>query len=87
MIAEICALPRDDREAVQRAVSASLAQSDRPAITDEEIADEAYQRQLLAAGLISKIRLRRRDQQAFDQFTPVEIIGKPLSETIIEERR
>lgn len=86
LIAEVCGLPRAEREAVLRAISASLAQSDRPAITDEEIADEAYQRQLLAAGLISEIRLRCRDPKAFE-FAPVEISGEPLSQTIIEDRR
>ena len=49
--------------------------------------DTAYQAQLLAAGLISEIRPRRRDQQAFERFAPLSVTGEPFSQTIIEERR
>lgn len=40
---------------------------------------------LLAKGLISEIpkRVRDRDEEV---YSPVEVIGKPLSETILEER-
>lgn len=87
LIEEIRALPREDREALLAAVTDdSSPELNRP-LTEDEAADEAYQKQLLAAGLIREIRLRRRDQRAFEQFTPVEIGGAPLSQTIIEERR
>ena len=86
LIAEMRALPFEDREAIIKSVSESpLAQTDSSART-EQAADEAYQKGLLAAGLISEVRLRRRDQQAFE-FAPVDIQGEPLSQTIVEERR
>lgn len=86
LIGEIRALPREDREALLAALSgASLSEPEEP-LSEEEAADEAYQKQLLAAGLIREVRLRRRDQRAFE-FTPIEISGEPLSQTIIEERR
>lgn len=87
IVEEIRALRPEDREALLAAVSSGASSERDQRLSEEEAADEAYQKHLLAAGLISEIRLRRRDQQAFEQFTPVEIIGAPLSQTIIEERR
>ncbi|RIK74839.1 MAG: hypothetical protein DCC68_22290 [Planctomycetota bacterium] len=49
-------------------------------------AETAYKRRLLAAGVISKINDPRRASFARDDFKPFKIEGKPLSETIIEER-
>ena len=40
---------------------------------------------LLAKGLISEIPKRIRDQEE-ETYLPVKLIGKPLSETILEER-
>lgn len=68
------------------AVSEDLSFHHNRPLTEDEAADLAYQKHLLAAGLISEIRLRSRDPRAFE-FTPVETIGEPLSQTIIDERR
>ena len=40
---------------------------------------------LLAKGLISEIPKRVKDKEE-ETYSPVEVIGKPLSETILEER-
>ncbi len=40
---------------------------------------------LLAKGLISEIPKRSKDKEE-ETYSPVEVIGKPLSETILEER-
>ena len=50
--------------------------------------DIAYQlqRSLYESGLLSEIK-PPRDQQASRAFMPIEVKGKPVSETIIEERR
>ena len=87
IIAEIRTLPPEDRDTIIRAVSETAAPARESSLTPDQAADEAYQRMLLEAGLIREIRLRRRDQTALDQFQPIEIIGEPLSETIIRERR
>jgi hypothetical protein len=42
---------------------------------------------LLAAGVISKIPERNPYPEEYENFEPVEVKGKPISETIIEERR
>ena len=54
-------------------------------LTPEEI-DRRIQEDLLAEGLVSEIKLPR--SSLFEsEFKPIEIQGKPISETIIEERR
>jgi hypothetical protein len=53
-----------------------------------ELSEEEYQQLLVDAGLLDRVQPRPpRDAASFDQFQPVKISGKPLSETIIEERR
>lgn len=87
LIADIRSLPPEDRETIVKALSGTAAQPGQQSLTPEQAADEAYQRMLLEAGLISEIRLRCRDQAAFDSYKPISISGEPLSETIIRERR
>jgi len=50
-------------------------------------AEEELQRRLLEAGLLSEIKPRGMDAESYRRYTPVEVKGKPVSETIIEERR
>jgi hypothetical protein len=66
---------------------AALLDIGKTASTARGLTDDEYQRQLVASGLMQSVKPRRRDQQAFDRYQPVEIAGKPLSDTIIEERR
>ncbi|MFY9226243.1 MAG: hypothetical protein WAQ98_26435 [Blastocatellia bacterium] len=54
-------------------------------LTAEEI-DKKLQAELLAEGLVSEIKPSHLSL-AKQNFKPIEIIGKPISETIIEERR
>ena len=49
--------------------------------------EEAFQRHLVDAGLLADIKRPRRDANAFQRRAPLEIQGKPLSQTIVEERR
>jgi hypothetical protein len=49
-------------------------------------ADLQYQELLKSAGLLREVKPRKRDQAAFDSYRPVQISGRPLSETIVEER-
>jgi len=51
----------------------------------QEIAYQ-LQKSLYESGLLSEIK-PPRDKHASRAFTPVEVKGKPVSETIIEERR
>lgn len=47
--------------------------------------EDEIEQTLLAKGLISEIPKRSKDKDE-ETFEPIEIIGKPLSETILEER-
>ena len=42
---------------------------------------------LFDAGLLSEIKTPERDAEAFRSYQPITVKGKPVSETIIEERR
>ena len=71
------------RQAQQPPASATR----QPELTPEEIADQELQRRLLAAGIVSEIKPPPRLLPTRERFTPVPIIGEPISETIIRERR
>ncbi len=87
LIQEIRSLAPEDRRRVQEALAAETRDDTVRALSPGQRADEAYQERLIQAGLLREVRRRRRDQQAFERYRPVEIAGKPLSESIIEERR
>jgi hypothetical protein len=57
-----------------------------PATPEEREREAAFSRRLLELGLISSIPAREPDPPGLDR-TPVRVAGKPVSETIIEERR
>jgi len=38
-------------------------------------------------GILTSYKKPRRDFSAYGSYKPVEVCGKPVSETIIEERR
>jgi hypothetical protein len=57
-----------------------------PATPEEREREAAFSRRLLELGLISAIPTREPDPPGLDR-TPVKISGRPVSETIIEERR
>lgn len=45
------------------------------------------ERKLLEAGLLSEIKPMVIDVESYRNYKPVKVKGKPVSETIIEERR
>lgn len=57
-----------------------------PFSTCDQDDDQALQRRLLAAGLLSEIK-PPRTPTGTESFVPITIEGEPLSETIIRERR
>jgi hypothetical protein len=46
--------------------------------------EQAYWQQLVALGLIRRVQTLPTDEQP---FTPVRVTGKPVSQTVVEERR
>ncbi len=81
VLAEIGALPPDEQRQVQARLAEILPVS-APAMTEEE-----FEQSLLADGVISSIPSRRLDSAEYHRRKPIEVKGKPVSETIIEERR
>jgi hypothetical protein len=53
-----------------------------PVLTEEEVDQE-----MLRDGILDQVPSRVRDVARFENYKPIEVTGKPLSETIIEERR
>lgn len=76
---QVLALPPADRHRLSELLAQSAAP---PAMREEE-----FQAHLLQLGVLSELpnTLALRPQQ--DEFQPIVVQGKPLSETIIEERR
>ena len=67
-----------------------LKEGQRVTITVEDEAEiakreEAFRRQMEEEGLIA--HFPKPDEPPPADFKPIQIVGKPLSETIIEERR
>jgi hypothetical protein len=73
--------PENQRELLE------VLQNEVSGTKDTPISEEEVQRILFERGVISTIPRFCDYEDADDDFEPVEIKGKPLSETVIEERR
>ena len=56
-------------------------------LSPEQAAGQELQRRLLAAGIVSEIKPPITDLEPYRNRKLIKVKGKPLSETIIEERR
>ena len=54
--------------------------------TMDELEDE-FERELMAEGILGEVKPLSDDDPEFHAYRPVTVTGKPVSETIIEERR
>src|SRR5262252_9123151 len=79
VLKDIKTLEPEELRQVQHALESQLAP------TTAENAEEGFLQAMLDAGLITEIK--RPDRSRKRERRPVPIQGKPLSETIIEERR
>ena len=52
-----------------------------------ESAARSLKQSLFEAGLLSEIKTPERNVESFRAYQPITVKGKPVSETIIEERR
>lgn len=78
---ELKALTPDEQRSLRDMVDELLVKS-APRITEEE-----FEQRLLKKGVISRIPPRIRDASFEANRKLIEVAGKPVSETIIEERR
>lgn len=82
ILAELQRLPLESQKQVLDSLARSLGQKpeSQPSVSEDEV-----DRLLLAEGVISDIPCGWDDEE--EDFEPVEIMGEPLSEMIIRERR
>ena len=82
LLSEIQKLPIVEQEHLLQKLTRSLNEQPREPISEDEV-----QRILFEKGIIGNIPDPTAYTDEDDDFEPIEIKGKPLSETIIEERR
>lgn len=77
-------LPVEEQKKVLDSLSQTLAEEH---LTEAQVtmSEDDFEQLLLAKGIITEIPVGFDDDE--DDFEPIEVKGKPLSETIIEERR
>ena len=79
VIEEVKALTLDEKKKLHATLNELLAS---PQPTEDD-----FKRAMLNAGFLNSIEPREVDLESFNNYKPVEVEGKPVSETIIEERR
>jgi hypothetical protein len=80
VIAEVKELPFEQQQQLRNKLDEILAETTRP--------EDRVKHMLFEAGLLTDIKTNlSMSEQDEDDFSPIEIKGKPISETIIEERR
>jgi hypothetical protein len=85
IIEEVRALTPDEQRKVKELIDSLLVS---PLETPLPLSPEdLVERRLLERGVISEIPKRLPDPDQYRDFKPVEVKGKPVSETIVEERR
>lgn len=78
---EVKAMPPDEQRQLRERLNALLEAPPSRSAEDE------LERRLFEAGLLSEIKPPPTDVQSYRSYRPIEVRGKPVSETIIEERR
>ena len=89
LLNSVHALSPEQMRQLRRELESKLAlpASAKPlALTDEQLADQEAQRRLFDAGVLNEIKPPVRVKTGTEQFTPIQIEGEPISETIIRER-
>jgi hypothetical protein len=82
---ELKVLTPDEQRQVRDLLDSLL--ENRPENTASLSPEDLLEQRLLEAGVISSIPTRNPDPEEYKNRKPVEVKGKPISETIIEERR
>lgn len=80
IISTVQTFPVNVQKEIVRTLQKNLEKPKRSSPSEDEI-----EKLLLAKGLISEIPKRKQDKDE-ESYEPIEVIGKPLSETILEER-
>ena len=84
VIEELKALTPAEQHKVRELIDSLL---ETPVEAPEALSlEDRLEQRLLERGVISEIPKRLPDPEQYRDFKPVEVKGKPVSETIIEER-
>lgn len=81
VLTEIRQMPLSEKHTVFNALEVELKPKND--ISEEERLEQEVDKLLLAEGIIKKIPPRWNDD---DDFEPIEFTGKPISETLLEDR-
>jgi len=81
VIEQVKSLAPEEQMKVRELLDAILPPKKTPPTREE------YEQYLLAKGVISHIPTRQPPSPERKAFKPIKVTGKPISETIIEERR
>ena len=81
ILTEIRHLPISEKNNLFRTLEVEYNQNNE--ISEEERLEQEVDKLLLAEGIIKKIPPRWNDD---DDFEPIEFSGKPISETLLEDR-
>lgn len=84
ILAEIQKLPLDEQRELLEALKQSVGQQ---MASHKPVGEDEVDRVLLEKGIIGNIPDLAIYSEEDEDFEPVEVTGKPVSETIIEERR
>lgn len=80
VVEEVKSLTPDEQQQLRSLLDAWLAEP----TDDVEAKEQLLTQRLLEKGIISKLPTGERSQQ---QFKPVKVLGRPVSETLLEDRR
>jgi len=75
------ALTPAERQRLRAEMDSPLTPASNP-MSEEEFALE-----LLREGILDQVSSRAKDPIPYPDWVPIEIVGKPLSESLIEDRR
>jgi hypothetical protein len=82
IIEEVQHLPLDEQRQLRERLNAIA-----PASPTEDELEDAFERELIAEGVLGEVAPLPDDDPEFYAYRPVTVTGKPISEMIIEERR
>ena len=81
VLSEIYKLPLGEQKTIAENVAKNIE-----SLETKDSPDMLLQKRLFAKGLIREIKPPRVNNE-FRDFTPINVIGEPISETVIKERR
>lgn len=83
ILQEIKMLSRVERIQLQAAIDRDVVESQ----CENELSEDEFEQQLMADGFLHNASGVSSDVTAYKNRVPITVKGKPLSETVIEDRR